>query len=491
MEDGYDIVLIGAGIMSATLGTMLKELSPALSIAVFERLGEVAEESTDAWNNAGTGHSAFCELNYTPQMPDGSVDISKAIVVAEAFEKSREFWSYLIEKGIIEDPRTFIHPVPHMSFVKGEPAVAFLKIRHAAMSVHPLFQGMQYSQDRAQLETWMPLVMAGRKPVPCAATYMQSGTDVNFGALSRMLFMKLKEKQAAIYLNHDVRELKRDPNGWRLTVKDKTSSSFKSVKGRFVFIGAGGAALPLLIKSGIPEGKGYGGFPVSGQWLICTRREVIDRHSVKVYGKALKGTPPMSVPHLDTRIISGQKHLLFGPYAGLTTKFLKEGSWLDLLRSVRWSNIKPLLAAAAHNIPLTKYLVEQVTQTPEERMLSLSDFVPGAMPGHWYLQDAGQRVQIIKKDKKAGGVIEFGTEVVHAADGSLAALLGASPGASVAVSIMIDLLANCFKKEMASVQWQEKLAAMVPSGPIDKKLNPAYYEASRKRTAGLLRLVNQ
>ena len=461
-----DIVLIGAGIMSATLGVLLKKLNPSFSISIFERLDRVTAESSDAWNNAGTGHSAFCELNYTPQMEDGTVDVSKAIKIAESFEVSKEFWAYLVENDIIENPDNFIHHIPHMSFVWGQENVDYLKTRFETLTKHHLFEGMQYSQDKDEIRTWVPLIMDGRNPEEVvAATRMDLGTDVNFGALTKSMFKFLESQEGVeLHLNHEVEDFKHQQDGsWIIEVKERESKETKKIQTQFVFIGAGGGSLPLLEKSGIPEGKGFGGFPVSGQWLVCNNPEIVEKHQAKVYGKAAVGSPPMSVPHLDTRIIDGKKALLFGPYAGFSTKFLKNGSYMDLPLSIKLNNIKPMLSAGIHNIPLTKYLIDQVRQSPEDRIEALSDYMPMAKISDWRLETAGQRVQVIKKDKKEGGVLEFGTEMVTSSDGSIAALLGASPGASTSVSIMIDLIHRCFKEQAESSEWKNEFSTLIPS----------------------------
>ena len=462
-----DVILIGAGIMSATLGMMLKELEPGLSIEIFERLDVAAAESSDAWNNAGTGHSAFCELNYTPEREDGSVETSKAISIAESFEVSKQFWTYLVEKNYLECIPCFIKTIPHMSFVWGEENTRYLRKRYEALQQSHLFKGMQYTEDPALLEKWIPLVMEGRdKTERVAATRMDIGTDVNFGDLTRNMFNELKKRpNVGLYFHHEVRDLDQDNHDglWDITVKDLATKKKRDIRARFVFIGAGGGSLPLLEKSGIPESRGYGGFPVSGQWLKCTNPAVIERHNAKVYGKAAVGSPPMSVPHLDTRMINGKRELLFGPYAGFSTKFLKNGSFLDLPLSIKPNNILPMLAAGIHNIPLTRYLIDQVRQSPEDRLEALKEYLPGAVMEDWELEVAGQRVQVIKKDEEQGGILEFGTEVVSAADGSIAALLGASPGASTAVSIMLGLLKRCFPDKAATDKWQQKLKEIIPS----------------------------
>ncbi|WP_255700573.1 malate:quinone oxidoreductase [Dyadobacter sp. CY343] len=485
-----DVVLIGAGIMSATLGVLLKKLNPAITISIFERLDRVTAESSDAWNNAGTGHSAFCELNYTPQLPDGSVETKKAVKIAESFEVSKEFWAHLVETGVIESPATFIYNIPHMSFVWGNENVDYLHKRYTALTSHHLFRGMEYTEDQEEIKSWIPLVMKGRdKNEKVAATRMQLGTDVNFGTLTRAMFNYLEEQEGVdLFLNHEVDDLTRKKDGsWMIEVKERDSRASRYVQTKFVFIGAGGGSLPLLEKSRIPEGKGFGGFPVSGQWLVCNKPEIIEKHQAKVYGKASVGSPPMSVPHLDTRMIDGQKALLFGPYAGFSTKFLKNGSYLDLPLSIKLNNIKPMLAAGIHNIPLTKYLIDQVRQSPEDRVEALRDYLPDAKLEDWDLLKAGQRVQVIKKDEKEGGVLEFGTEMVTAADGSLAALLGASPGASTSVSIMLELIARCFP-EAKSAEWQNEFKKMIPSYGQSLAKNEELAAKTRAWTTDVLHL---
>jgi len=466
MSTEPDVVLIGAGIMSSTVGVFLKELEPSFSIAMFETLEDCALESSEAWNNAGTGHAANCEMNYTPERPDGSVDISRALQVNVEFDLSRQFWTYLVKKGSIADPRSFIHPVPHMSFVHDAGNVAFLKKRYAAMSAHHCYEGMEYSDDRRQIADWVPLVTEGRAAEePVAATRIISGTDVDYGALTHHLVAHLLgQPDCSVHYKTRVTGIARADNGrWRVEVQDLDSGETRPVIAKFVFIGAGGGALPLLQKSGIPEGHGYAGFPVSGIWLRCDDSAINQRHHAKVYGKAAVGSPPMSMPHLDTRIIGGQHSLLFGPYAGFSSKFLKHGSLLDLVESIRPGNVRPLISVARDNFDLTEYLVEQVLQSESHRLATLDEYYPKADPKDWRLQVAGQRVQIIKPDVKRGGLLEFGTELVGAADNSLVALLGASPGASTAAFIAIGVLQKCFSGELTPQAWLPKLKEMIPS----------------------------
>ncbi len=460
----YDVALIGGGIMSATLATMLHQFDPNLEIVIFERLGEVAKESSSAWNNAGTGHSAFCELNYTPEK-DGKIDIKKAEYIAEQFEVSKQFWSYLIDRGIIDSPKEFINSCSHMSFVFGEKDVDYLKRRHDALLKSPLFQGMEYSDDHKKLEEWIPLMMQKRMSTDkLAATKMDLGTDVDFGKLTSKLIEHLnKTESVEVFTYHEVRDIDADGNGgWKLKVNDRQNLHKQTVEADFVFIGAGGYALPLLESSGIEESKGYGGFPVSGQWLVTTNPQLVEKHHAKVYTQATVGAPPMSVPHLDLRIIDGKKALLFGPFAGFSTKFLKEGSYLDLPESVNFKNIRSLFGAWWHNMPLTRYLIQQVTMSKSQRMSHLRDFVKDAKEEDWELIQAGQRVQIIKRDRFEGGRLEFGTEVVINKDKNIASLLGASPGASTSAFAMIMVLEKCFENRLMS-EWKEKLLEMVPS----------------------------
>lgn len=477
-----DVVLIGGGIMSATLGVLLNQLDPTLKIQIVEALAEVAKESTNPWNNAGTGHAALCELNYTKENADGSVDISKAIEINEAFELSKQFWAHLVEKGILPKPEEFITKVAHMSFVRGKADQAFLKRRHKTMVSHHFFSEMEYSEKQEVIREWAQLLLEGRHPSePIAATRAEGGTDVNFGALTRSLVDFLASKDTVkVATRHQVHDIKRKRDGrWELVVRNLEKKVNRKVTAPFVFVGAGGASLPLLQKSKIAEGKGFGGFPVSGQFLVCDNPAVVERHHAKVYGKAAVGAPPMSVPHLDTRVIDGKLSLLFGPFAGFSPKFLKSGSFFDLPGSVKISNLIPMLAVGKDNMDLTRYLIEQVIQSPEDRLDALHEFFPKAELKDWRLLTAGQRVQIIKQDAKKGGVLQFGTEVVAASDGSIAALLGASPGASTAVDVMLNIIAKCFEKRMP--EWKSKLEEMIPSYGKSLAKDEALYRKLRKQ----------
>lgn len=490
-----DVLLVGGGIMSATLGTLLQQLDPTLSITMIEQLDGVALESSDALNNAGTGHAGYCELNYTPQAVDGSIAIKRALEINVAFEVSLQFWSHLVETGALPSPTQFINKTPHLSFVTGNQNIAFLKRRHALLTQHHLFADMQYSEDSEQLKAWMPLMMADRNlNEKLAATYVAHGSDIDFGALTRHMVSKLKTSSNFTLLNNTrVKKLKKfDVNSaksnWHVALHNKLTKHSKTINAKFVFLGAGGGALPLLQKANISESVGYGGFPVSGQWLICSNFDVIKQHQVKVYGKAAVGAPPMSVPHLDTRTINGKLALLFGPFAGFTTKFLKHGSRFDLAKSVKPNNLKAMLGVGKHNMDLTKYLVGEVFQTHEQRMKALREFLPNAKSLDWQLANAGQRVQIIKKCNEKMGKLEFGTEIVATQDGSLAALLGASPGASVSVQAMIDVLERCFPVQLKSSAWQQKMKLLVPSYGESLIDDAVLLKNVRKRTLNTLKL---
>ncbi len=460
-----DVLLVGGGIMSATLGMLLQQLDPTLSITMLEQLPEVALESSDALNNAGTGHAGYCELNYTPQADDGSIDIKRALEINAAFEVSLQFWSHLVNTGALPVPTKFINKTPHLSFVWGDKNVAFLKQRVELLKQHHLFADIQYSEDFKQLQAWMPLMMAQRNDkTRLAASYVEHGSDIDFGALTRLLVAYLStQKNFSLLNNTQVRKLKQIKNIWHVNTFNKTTKHARTINAKFVFLGAGGGALPLLQKAKVAEAKGYGGFPVSGQWLICNNPKVIEQHQVKVYGKAAVGAPPMSVPHLDTRMINGKPALLFGPFAGFTTKFLKQGSKLDLMKSVKASNLKAMLGVGKNNLDLTKYLVKEAAQSHEQRMAALRDFLPQASSQDWQLANAGQRVQIIKNCEENWGKLEFGTEIVTTQDGSLAALLGASPGASVSVQAMINVIERCFTTQLQGKAWAAKMRTLVSS----------------------------
>ncbi|MBD8044341.1 malate:quinone oxidoreductase [Arthrobacter sp. Sa2BUA2] len=481
-----DVLLIGGGVMSATLGAFLKQLAPDWSISLFERMDRAGTESSDPWNNAGTGHAALCELNYSPAGPDGTVDPAKAVGINEQFQVSRQFWSHMVAQGHISGG--FINPLPHMSFVWGDAHSEYLRKRYESLSAQPLFKTMEFTEDHGKIAEWAPLLMQGRESGQrVAASRVAGGTDVDFGALTRELINYLGANGADLHFGHEVTNVTRASNGgWDVTVRNRATKTTRMVSAKFVFIGGGGGALHLLQRSGIPEGKGFGGFPVSGQFLRSTDEKIIAQHNAKVYGQASVGAPPMSVPHLDTRFVDGKKSLLFGPYGGFSPKFLKGGSFLDLPLSVRPHNLVPMLAVAKDNMSLVKYLVTEVLKSREGKTKALREFYPEALTEGWDLITAGQRVQVIKKDPKSGGVLQFGTELITSADGSIGALLGASPGASTATPIMINLMKRCFPAEFAG--WEPKIKEMIPGYGVKLNENESLAEEIDAETNRVLNL---
>ncbi len=466
-----DVLLIGGGIMSASLGTLLQELQPDWKQVMVEKLDGVALESSNGWNNAGTGHSANMELNYTPERADGSIDVTKALEINEQFMISRQFWSSQVKRGVLNDPHSFINSTPHMSFVWGD-NVDYLTKRYAALQQTTLFQGMQFSTDQQQIKKWAPLIIEGRDPQQrVAATWTPVGTDVNYGEITRQLVGSLKKtSNFTLETGAEVTDFKRNgDNSWHVTITDVKSGKDRAVDAKYVFIGAGGGALKLLQKTGIPEADNYAGFPVGGSFLVTENPEITRQHNEKVYGQASVGAPPMSVPHLDARFLDGKRVVLFGPFATFSTKFLKQGSFFDLLSTTTTKNVMPMTDVGLDNFDLVKYLIGQVMLSDDDRFEALKEYYPSARKEDWKLIQAGQRVQIIKKDADKGGVLKLGTEIVTDRQKTLAALLGASPGASTAAPISINVIKQLFPAQFASAQWQEKLHAIVPT--YGQKLN--------------------
>ncbi|KPB77323.1 malate dehydrogenase (quinone) [Pseudomonas cannabina] len=487
-----DVLLVGGGIMSATLAVWLNELEPSWSMEMVERLDGVAEESSNGWNNAGTGHSALAELYYTPEDKNGNVDISKAIEINEAFQISRQFWSWQVKTGVLKNPRSFINSTPHMSFVWGDNNIQFLRKRYAALQASPLFSGMQYSEDHEQIKKWVPLMMEGRDPAQkLAVTWSPIGTDVNFGEITRQFVANLKAKQNFnLQLSSEVEDINHNDDGtWRVKYKNLKDGTVTETDTKFLFIGAGGAALHLLQESGIPEAKEYGGFPVGGSWLVTENQDLAMQHMGKAYGIASTGAPPMSVPHLDTRVLDGKRVILFGPFATFSTKFLKNGSYFDLLTSTTMHNVWPMTRVGIEQYPLIEYLAGQVMMSDDDRFAALKEYFPNAKKEDWRLMQAGQRVQIIKRDEEKGGVLKLGTEIVASKDGSIAGLLGASPGASTAAPIMLGVLEKVFKDKVATPAWQEKLRQIVPSYGTKLNNNPDRVAEEWAYTAEVLQLT--
>ncbi|WP_018298033.1 malate dehydrogenase (quinone) [Corynebacterium lubricantis] len=487
-HDEVDVLLVGAGVMSATLGAMLRELEPSWTQAIYERLDGPALESSSPWNNAGTGHSALCELNYTPEV-NGKIDVSKAVNINEKFQVSRQFWANQLGNGILTNPEEFINPVPHVSFGQGEDQIDYLRRRYDALSKNHLFPNMEFSDDKDLFAEKLPVMSKGRdfEQEPVAISWTNVGTDINYGALTRQFLTAAEAAGTDIRYSHEVIGLKKDGKGWRVTVKNVHTGDKKVTKARFVFVGAGGYALDLLRKAGVSEVRGYAGFPISGMWLRSTNPELIEAHDAKVYGKAKVGAPPMSVPHLDTRVIDGEKGLLFGPYGGWTPKFLKEGSYVDLFKSIRLDNIPSYLGVAATNFGLVKYLVEEVVKDFDAKIETLKEYVPAAEGKDWETVVAGQRVQVIKPaNAPKFGTLEFGTALINNSEGSIAGLLGASPGASIAPAAMIELLERCFGERM--IEWAPKILEMVPTYGKALVNDEAAYQEQWDYTQKMLKL---
>jgi len=487
-----DVLLVGGGIMSASLGIWLNELEPGWSMEMVERLDNVAEESSNGWNNAGTGHSALAELNYTPEDKDGTINISKAIEINEAFQVSRQFCAWQVKNNVLKNPESFINSTPHMSFVWGDDNIKFLKKRYEALKASPLFSGMMYSEDPEQIKQWVPLMMAGRDPTQkLAATWSSLGTDVNFGEITRQFVSYLQTKpEFSLKLSSEVQEISRNSDGsWHVEYENLKDGSVTEVDAKFVFVGAGGGALKLLQKSGIPEANEYAGFPVGGSFLVTENATVAQQHMAKAYGIASVGAPPMSVPHLDTRVLDGKRVILFGPFATFSTKFLKEGSYFDLLSSVTTHNIWPMTKVGVDQYPLVEYLAGQLMQSDDDRFAALQQYFPEAKQQDWRLWQAGQRVQIIKRDEEKSGVLKLGTEIVVSADASIAGLLGASPGASTAAPIMLTVLEKAFKDKVATPEWQAKIHQIVPSYGTKLNDSPELVQQSWNYTAEVLQLT--
>ncbi|WP_018928169.1 malate dehydrogenase (quinone) [Pseudomonas umsongensis] len=487
-----DVLLIGGGIMSATLGVWLNELEPDLSMEMVERLDGVALESSNGWNNAGTGHSALAELNYTPEDDKGKVQITKAVEINEAFQISRQFWAWQVQQGVLKNPRSFINSTPHMSFVWGDDNIKFLKKRYEALQASPLFAGMQYSEDPAVIKKWVPLMMEGRDPnQKVAATWSPLGNDMNFGEITRQFVAHLQTTpKFDLKLSSEVQDITKNADGsWRVSYKNLKDGTKTETDAKFVFIGAGGGALHLLQKSGIPEAQEYAGFPVGGSFLVTDNPAIAEQHLAKAYGKASVGAPPMSVPHLDTRVLDGKRVILFGPFATFSTKFLKEGSYLDLLSTTTTHNVWPMTRVGIKEYPLVEYLAGQLMLSDEDRMNALKEYFPNAKAEDWRLWQAGQRVQIIKRDEAAGGVLKLGTEIVASQDGTIAGLLGASPGASTAAPIMLTVLQKVFKDKVATPAWQEKLHQIVPSYGTQLNNSPEKVAQEWAYTAKVLELT--
>ena len=477
-RSNQDITLIGGGVMSLTLAVLMKEVYPNTKVTLIERLHECGMESSQALNNAGTGHAGNCELNYTP-IKNGSVYLDRAIEVNEMFETSLQFWAYLDKKYPQFKPKKFLRKTPHISFVKGEANIAYLKKRYEAISKEPLFEEMEFTSDRKKIKAWAPLLISKKdEDSSAAATKIAHGTDVNFGELTKQLLaLLIKQPNVTIILNSDVKTIKLKKNhGWEIYYSNLLTKNKTVMYASNVFIGAGGKAISLLQQMKVKEASGYAGFPVSGKWLVCSNPLVVKKHNAKVYGQALPKSPPMSIPHLDLRVIEGKNTLMFGPFAGFTFKFLKYGSFFDLPKTIKINNIGTMIRVFSKNISLLLYLIKQSLQSSKNRMAELKYFYPDALDEDWSLMDAGKRVQIMKGCPKEGAKLEFGTEIIFTKNKTLAALIGASPGASVSAHSMLNVMTTMF-----NLANDKTIKEMVPGYGISLNKNPKILSQIRKK----------
>jgi malate dehydrogenase (quinone) len=480
-----DTLIVGAGIMGATLASILKEIDSDLKIDMVEALDSPALESSEANNNAGTGHAGYCELNYTPLLSNDKIDIEKAVQVNLGFEMSLQYWSYLTKKYRLFSPSKFIKRVPHISLVNGDKNIAFLKKRYLALKNNPLFNSIEFSSNFKTITKWIPLLKTKKSQRKYAATKVEIGTDVNFGEITYELISILNTKkkfhlhtnQKAIAINEN------EDDSWSVKLNNGNK-----IKAKFIFIACGGNSLKLLQKTKIYEQNSYAGFPINGQWLVCNNPKIVALHKAKVYGKAEIGSPPMSMPHLDLRIIDGKKILMFGPFASFTFKFLISGSFFDFISSIKFHNLKTLCIVFLKEWALLIYLIKQNFKPHKSRIADLKQFFPDANTKEWHLKDAGIRVQIMKKSRAGSSKLEFGTEIIFSKKNNLAALLGASPGASISVQSMIEVIEKCFLKKENSIAWKNKIKKMIPSYGVDLVKNPRLLKKIRshnQRTLGI------
>lgn len=467
----FDVVLVGGGIVSATLASLIQRAEPSWTVKIFERLDQVTAEATDGWHNSGTGHAALCELNYTPADANGNINISKAVKIHQQFLTSCEYWASLVSEGALGAPESFINSTPHMSYVQGDDDVAFLAARHRAMTEHHFFADIEFSDEPNLIGQWAPLLIEGRDlALPMAATYAVEGTDVDFGSLTRQLFADVVERGAQVELETEVIGLTRQSDGgWQVITRNVKTGVEVETLAKTVLLGAGGWTLKLLRSArdqqgrpAVPEVRGYGLLPISGKFLKSENPEVVAQHQVKVYGQAPIGAPPMSVPHLDARVIDGKRSVLFGPFAGAIPRFLTNGTNWDFVQGLKPDNLWPLVTMGVANLNLLGFLLRDLTASKSSKIDQLRDFLPLVDEADWDDLVAGQRAQIVKPASNGHGELQFGTEVITSNEGTLAGVLGASPGASTAVSIALDVLQRCFPERYGI--WQKNaLNAYLPS----------------------------
>lgn len=471
-----NVIIIGAGIMGTTLATLAKELAPELDVTILERLDHAGAGNSWVFNNAGTGHEANCELNYTP-VDEEVISVEKALKIHAQFNIAKQFWAHLIEKGAIKDPKSFINRTKHCTIVS-EASIEELRLRFKEMSAHHFFENMQFSEDFDEIKSWIPYLMEERpRDQKMAATVIETGTDVNFGALTeQMAAHAVQELGVKIEYGTHVKRVHRSPTGRWLIEAEQNGSPIQH-RADVLFVGAGGGAFPLLKKSHLPFRSRFSGFPVGGRFLQAPiSEEQAEQYRAKTYGKAAVGAPPMSVPHLDLRVAEGQHYLLFGPFASFKPVLEKGRGFFDYLSSMRLHDIPGLLNVALEHFPLVKYLVSETFKGEKSMFEELESFAPGmSRKFNWKAIEAGQRVQIIKD-----GDLQMGTEILVSSDKTYGTLLGASPGASVSPEVMLrcleQLLPSIFTKDEA----QKKKKEIFPEDDLDTLINnPERYREVR------------
>lgn len=470
------VIVIGAGIMGTTFAVLAKELAPELDVTILERLEGPGAGNSWVFNNAGTGHEANCELNYTP-VDEEVISVEKALKIHAQFNVAKQFWAYLVNKGAIQDPKTFINQTKHCTIVS-ESAIEELRLRFKEMSAHHFFEHMQYSEDFDEIERWLPYLMEGRpRHEKMAATVIETGTDVNFGALTeQMANYAVNELGVKIEYGTHVKRVHRSPAGSWLVETERMGNAVQ-YKADVLFVGAGGGAFPLLKKSHLPFRARFSGFPVGGRFLqAAITREQADQYRAKTYGKAKVGAPPMSVPHLDLRVANGQHYLLFGPFASFKPVLEKGRGFIDYLRSMRLHDLPGLLNVALEHFPLVKYLVSETFKGESSMLAELENFAPGiSRKFDWKAVEAGQRVQIIKD-----GDLQMGTEIIVSSDKTYGTLLGASPGASVSPEVMLRCLEQLLPAVVAGDEARQKLKDIFPEDSLDTlSHNPERYREIR------------
>ena len=485
-----DVVLIGGGIMSATLAALLEVVAPQWSITVFEsaagrRRRELARleqrrhrprrpvraelHARRARRPGGPGQGRH-DQRAVPGLPPVLVAPGRA--------------------GLTGAPKEFINPVPHVSFVTGEDGRAYMRARHEALAAQPLFDGLEYSDDPAELAEWTPLMMAGRDPRQLvAATRSAAGTDVNFGALTRMLLEDAADRGVAVHCQparHEPRPARPTAAG-RSPCRDTVTGERRTVRRPVRLRRRRRRRAAAAAEGGHPGDRRASAASRSAASSCAPAPPSWSQHQAKVYGQAAVGAPPMSVPHLDPRVIDGDHSLMFGPYAGFSPKFLKAGSMFDLPRSVKPNNLGSMLGVARTELALTRYLVNELLQSGADRHQTLRAFVPDgrrARLGDDHRRPARPGHQAGPGDRpRRAPVRHRGRRRRRRHDRRPARRL---PGASTAVSAMLDLLERCFPDRMPA--WRPALQEAIPSYGRSLADDPALLAEVRASTMQTLEL---